>query len=140
MNIQKEEPLIFISQNEKDSIINRFIENMSDRGRKWPKGVLEEACNFPKSRPFYKDIIVDDKQRIYVWKVKSVLEKSEEEEFDLFSKEGLYLYKLVIPLMPKHTKLIIQKGFLYNISTDEEGVVVVRRYKILNWDHVKEGI
>ncbi|MCK4431448.1 MAG: NHL repeat-containing protein [Candidatus Aminicenantes bacterium] len=140
MNIQKEEPLISISQKEKDSIINRFIENMSDRGRKWPKGVLEEACNFPKSRPFYKDIIVDDKQRIYVWKVKSVLEKSEEKEFDLFSKEGLYLYKLVIPLMPKHTKLIIQKGFLYNISTDEEGVVIVRRYKILNWDHVKEGI
>lgn len=140
MSIQKEEPLISISQKEKESIINRLIENMSDLGRKWPKRVLEEACNFPKSRPFYKDIIVDDRQRIYVLKVKSVLEKSEEEEFDLFSKEGLYLYKLVLPLIPKHTKLIIQKGSLYNISTDEEGVVIVKRYKIKNWEQMKEGI
>jgi len=138
MNIQKEEPLISISRKEKEFIINRLIENMSDRGRKWPKGVLEEACNFPKSRPFYKGMIVDDRQRIYVWKVKSVLEKSEEEEFDLFSREGFYLYKVVLPLIPKHTKLIIQKGFLYNISTNEEGVVIVKRYKIKNWGQMKE--
>jgi len=76
-------------------------------------------------------------QRIFLWKVKSVLDKSEGNEFDVINKEGYFLYRAKIPVMPK----IIRKGFLYDIKEDEEtGEISIRRFKIKNWDQIKVSI
>ncbi len=137
LKIQKNEVLRSINQSEKKHVIERLQESISRSGRKWPEGVLEEALNFPSTRPFFRRIIVDDLQRLFLWRVGSVLDKSEEREFDLFNKEGYYLYLVKIPVLPR----IIKKGFLYDIKEDEEtGEVFIRRFRIKNWDQIKEGI
>ena len=137
LRIRKEKTPQSISHKEKEIIVKGVEERISGRGRKWPERVLEEACNFPSHRPFFKGIGVDDKQRLYVWRLKSVLDKNKEEEFDLFDKEGHYLYRIKIPFSPK----IIKKSFLFDVKKDEDtGEVRVRRFRIINWNQIKEGI
>lgn len=137
LKIQKEGAPHSISQGEKERIIELLEESISRSGAKWPKGVLEEACNFPPSRPFFWWAIADDRQRLFLWRVKSVLDESEEREFDVFNKQGYFIYKVKTPVRPE----IINKGFLYDIKEDEEtGEVFIRRFRIKNWDQIKEGI
>ncbi len=83
LKIKKEEEPQPISQKEKEEIIKGLEPHISRRGPKWPPDVLEEACQFSSRRPFFYGIGIDDKQRLCVWRVKSVLDKSEEDEFDL---------------------------------------------------------
>lgn len=135
--IQVEEDSHSISQSEKKHIIGRLMASASRSGQKFPLDVVEEACNFPSIRPFFWEIIVDDLQRIFLWKVKSVLDKSEENEFDVINKEGYFLYRAKIPVVPK----IIRKGFLYDIKEAEDtGEISIRRFKIKNWDQIKVSI
>jgi len=135
--IQAEEDSHSISQSEKKHIIGQLMASASRSGQKFPLDVVEETCKFPSIRPFFWEIIVDDLQRIFLWKVKSVLDKSEGNEFDVINKEGYFLYRAKIPVMPK----IIRKGFLYDIKEDEEtGEISIRRFKIKNWDQIKVSI
>jgi hypothetical protein len=137
LKIQKKEAPHSISQREKERIIDIVEENISRSGAKWPEGVLEEACNFPPTRPFFLWAIADDRQRLFFWRVKSVLDESEEREFDVFNKEGYFIYRVKTPVRPE----IINKGLLYDIKEDEEtGEVFIRRFRIKNWDQIKEGI
>lgn len=135
--ILKREESHLIRQKEKKFIMEKIEESISRSGTKWPEGVLEEACSFPPNRPFFRGIIVDDLQRLYIWKVKSVLDKSEYREFDLFNKAGYFLYGVKISVLPG----VIRKGLLYDIKEDEEtGDIFIRRFKIKKWDEIKEGI
>lgn len=135
--VKKDEPFHSISEKEKDKIINGALEDTARDGAKWPRDVVEEAANFSRSRPFFKRILSDDKGRIYVSRLKSVLDKSEQLEFDIFSQDGYFLYTAKLPFTPE----IIKDGFLYNIySSEERGEVLIKRYKIRNWDQIKEGI
>jgi hypothetical protein len=137
LKIQKEEAPHSISQREKERIIEILEESISRSGATWPKGVLEEACDFPPTRPFFLWAIADNRQRLFIWRVKSVLDESEEREYDIFNKEGYFIYRAKIPVRPE----IINKGFLYDIKEDEEtGEVFIRRFRIKNWDQIKEGI
>ncbi len=137
LKIQKKEAPQSISKGEKDRIIEILEESISRGGTKWPEGVLEEACNFPPTRPFFWWAIADDLQRLFIWRVKSVLDESEERKFDVFNKEGYFIYRAKIPVRPE----IINKGFLYDIKEDEDtGEVFIRRFRIKNWDQIKEGI
>jgi len=137
LKIQKKEAPHSISQREKERIIEILEESISRSGAKWPEGVLEEACDFPPTRPFFWWAIADNVQRLFIWRVKSVLDESEEREFDVFNKEGYFIYRAKIPVRPE----IINKGFLYDIKEDEDtGEVFIRRFRIKNWDQIKEGI
>jgi hypothetical protein len=137
LKIQKNEVPHSISQSEKKYIIEQLEESISRSGAKWPEGVLEEACNFPQTRPFFWWAVADDMQRLFIWRVKSVLDESEEREFDVFNKEGYFIYRAKIPVRPE----IINKGFLYDKKEDDEtGEVFIRRFRIKNWDQIKEGI
>jgi len=91
--IKKEESPYPISQKEK----NKIYEGFSDLEEKWPKGVVKEAVQWPSHRPYFNGIATDDRGRIYVRRVKPVLEESEKVEYDIFSKEGYYLYKTNLP-------------------------------------------
>ena len=131
LKVQKEETTSPIPQVEKKFIIESIEKNLSRGGKKWPEGVVEEACHFPPTKPFFWSILVDDFQRLYVWKVKSTTDPSKDYEFDVFDKEGYFLYRLKFPNRPE----IIGKGFLFDIKEDEEtGEVLVRRFRIKNWD------
>ncbi|TET66647.1 MAG: 6-bladed beta-propeller [Candidatus Aminicenantes bacterium] len=135
--IQADEKSHSITQSEKDHIIGQLEEKISRSGRKWPKGMLEEACAFPSSRPFFLGMIADDLQRLYLWRVKSVLDESEEQIFDVFSKDGYFIYRIKMAFLPE----LVKNGYLYNIEDDDDtGEVFIKRYKIKNWKQIKTGI
>jgi len=130
--IKKDEPYHALSRDERNKIINERVEIT-----KWPKNIIEEALNLPKHRPFFNRILVDDKERIYVKRQKSILDESEEEIFDIFGPKGYYLYSTKLSFIP----LVIKSGYLYNTTFSEEtGEIKVIRYRVKNWDLIKQGI
>jgi hypothetical protein len=137
LKIEKDEPPQPISRAEKDFIINRIEEAYERRGREPPRDVVEASCQFPPHRPFFYGMTVDGAGRIYVRKARSVLDESGRVELDIFSKDGYYLYKAFLSFNPD----IIMDGFLYDVFISEEtGEVRIKRYKVKNWDKLKEGI
>lgn len=137
LKIQADEKPQSITRSEKDHIIGQLEEHLSRRGSKWPKGVLEEACDFPSSRPFFRGITTDDLQRLYLWRVKSILDESEEQIFDVYSKDGYFIYRIKMAFLPE----LVKNGYLYNIEEDDNtGEVFIKRYKIKNWKQIKEKI
>jgi len=134
--IQKEESPQSVNRKEKNHILDQMKKRLQERGRNLPKGVWEEV-QFPANRPFFDHIMADDKQRLYVRRMKSVLDNSEGYEFDIFSKQGLYLYKTKLPFTP----LVIKNGFVYKVEYNENtGEIKIKRLKVKNWEHIKAGI
>ena len=122
-----------ISQKEKDEISKKN----SDYEKKWPKDVVKDAIQFPPHRPFFNKILADNRGRIYVGRVKSVLEKSDTFEFDIFSRDGYYLYSADAPVSPE----LIKNGFFYRIHSEENtGGIVIERYKINSWPAMRESL
>lgn len=135
--IKKDEPFHPITRKEKDKIIDDALESTARRGARWPRDAVEEGANFPDHRPLFDGIASDDKGRIFVRRVKSVLDESEEDEFDIFSADGYYLYRTKLPFVPE----LVKDGYLYHTTyLEETSEYKVIRYKIKNWDKIKEGI
>ena len=89
----------------------------------------------PSHKPFFSDIIVDSKGRIWLEKSESSVDKKERQEVDIFSPDGKYLYRAKIRHFPK----VLKNGHLYTtVYESETGYISVKRYKIKNWDQIKE--
>lgn len=90
--------------------------------------------NFPDNRPFFKKILIDEKDRIYVIRLKSIMEEENGEVIDIFSKDGKYLYKVTIPFEP----LIIKNGFVYfiekTLDNDDDYIYKVKCFEIKNYN------
>lgn len=100
--------------------------------RKLAKGDISYI--FPPYVAFFYRICGDDKGRIYVERFTSPLEEGSF-TCDLFDSEGFYLYRIKTPLFPA----IIRDGFFYVIEENPEtGIVKVIRYRITNWEQIKE--
>lgn len=137
MVLEKEAAPVPISREEKDFIMNGIESRAGERGIKLTKEVLEAACQFPPHRPFFQRILVDDSGRIYVRQARSVLERTEGVLFDVFGKDGFYLYRLELPFTPE----VIHKGHCYDVFTSEEtGEVRIKRYSFKGYDRLKTGI
>ncbi len=135
--IEKKESPKSISSKEKRSIVERIEEHTSRRGRRFPRELVENACQFPPHRPFFNRILVDDKERIYVRRVDSILDKIEVIRFDIFGEDGYYLYKTKLPFTPE----IIRKGHIYDIYYSEElDDIEIKRYKVKNWSDIKSSL
>ncbi len=95
----------------------------------------EKAIVFPNNRPFFARFMSDDTGRLYVISSKSILERNEKtSSVDVFSKEGIYLYRMNWPFIPS----LIKMGFLYEVRENEEtGDIKVVRHKIKNWEGFK---
>ncbi len=90
----------------------------------------------PPYMPFFYSVFSDCKGRIYV-RTNRQERESVEMEIDLFSKDGYFLYKTKLPAYTH----VIKKGFLYAYVVDEDaGMEYVKRYKIKNWEQIKEEI
>lgn len=126
----KEEEPISISGEEKDlTMKDGFFAAI---GTNRP----QEAIVFPGHRPFFARFMSDDTGHLYVIRSKSILERDEKiRSVDVFSKEGIYLYRMKWPFIPS----LIKKGFLYEVRENEEtGDVKVLRHKINNWEGFRE--
>ncbi|MGB8958509.1 MAG: hypothetical protein WCC00_05810 [Candidatus Aminicenantales bacterium] len=89
----------------------------------------------PDHRPFFSNFLSDDEGRLYVIRFKTILERdTPARDIDVFSKDGLYLYRLAWPFSPE----VIKGGFLYEVRQDEDkGLTRIIRYRIANWSDFK---
>lgn len=72
----------------------------------------------------------DDAARLYVVRFNSILEKDAPPSVDVFSKDGIYLYKMTWPFIPA----AIKHGCMYEVRSDKEtGEVTIVRHRIKNW-------
>jgi hypothetical protein len=82
-------------------------------------------------------IITDNIGRIYVRRNPIFRESNKNHEYDVFNKEGLYLYKVDLNYYPD----VIRNGYIYTrVVKKETGVEQIKRYKIKNWDQIKNKI
>lgn len=137
LRIRKKDSPIPISNDEKNKIIQTSLQAFERRKISISRRTVEEILHFEENRAYFDRLLADDCQRLYVRRVKSVLDESPLCEFDVFNREGYYLYRIKLPFSPE----VIRDRHLYDIFTSEEtGEVKIKRYKIKNWDKIKTGI
>ncbi len=126
-----------ISRQEKDRIIQDTMDYVSTRGRNVPEDIIRQGCRFPPTAPFFVAVVVDDRGRLYVRRLKSSLDESDTQVLDIFGPEGHYLYQVTTEVRPS----VITGGRLYELWEDEEeGTIQLRRYRIKNWESLKTGV
>lgn len=138
--IEKDDSKLSITKKEKNMLVDRYIERQRLRKKRTilSKSEVERGYVFPKNKPFYTRIFSDDKDRIYVLRFKSPFDEEKSKIYDLFNKEGYYLYKVTIPSIPIFA---IKNGRIYSVRFDKDTEVArIIRYKIRNWEKIKEGI
>lgn len=99
---------------------------------------------FPQHRPYFKDIFIDEKERIYLLRIKPVFKEKQEEIVDIISKDGRYLYQTRIPYLPQFRCELkaISNGCIYLIDhrdKDKGGnpIFKVKKWIIENYDSIK---
>jgi len=91
----------------------------------------------PEYKPYFFAVFTDSEGRIYAQRNNARKIETVEKEFDVFSKDGYYLYKTVY----QHTPFVIKDGYYYTrIQYEDTREVHVKRFKIKNWDQIKKGI
>jgi len=131
--IRKEESPTKITNSERDRVINRIKEGIMKQGHYVP----DVSLKFPDYMAYFYSMITDDKSRIYVRKNPVSRESDTNHEYDVFNKEGLYLYRI----NADHYPGVIKDGYIYTrIVNEETGLEQIKRYRIKNWDKIKEGI
>jgi len=94
-------------------------------------------AKLPEHKPFFYLLFSDSEGRLYAQKNNARLADSVDKEFDIFSKDGYYLYRTKCPLTP----FVIANGFFYTrTENDATGDVFIKRYKIRNWNEIKNDI
>jgi hypothetical protein len=91
------------------------------------------ALKLPSARPFYADILCDEKDRIYLVRIKSILDKGPSVTMDILSKNGDFLYRAQSPFAPK----LIRFGKIYVIEYGETGEGRIRRLDIRGYSDWK---
>ena len=114
----------------KDESYHKFNAKEKRQAREW-KAIL------PSHKPFFYLILTDCKGRIYVQTNKILSKSNIDKEVDVFSKDGYYLYKSTIP----RGTYVIKDGYLYAyVMNEDTGLELVKRFRIKNWEQIKEGI
>jgi hypothetical protein len=126
--LTKAEKLQAISDAEKDETREKGLFFQAGSNQKG-MGVF-----FPDHRPCFAQFLADDAGRLYVLRVKSILDKDALTSVDVFSREGIYLYRMVWTVRPA----AIRSGYLYDVREDPEtNEYLVVRQKIMNWEAMK---
>jgi hypothetical protein len=122
--------IVFIIR--KDEPYHNFPSSVSNKLRK-----NQFFYKIPPHMPFFYSILTDNEKRIYVQTNKTEHEPEVKGEVDVFSKDGYYLYKTIIP----HGTYIIKNGYLYvHVVDEDKAMEYVKRYRIKNWEQIKKGI
>jgi len=130
--IAKDEKPISISGKEKDETEKSGIYAwMGSNERKL------KSDDLPSHRPYFSGISTDDAGHIYVARTGSILEKDKPNQIDVFSKDGYFLYRMNRSLFPS----AIKGGLLYAVRENKEtSEIQIVRYRIKNWNQMKNGL
>ena len=131
--IQKDEPLNKFSGRDKSEVEYNVKKEIASEGHLAP----DVSLKFPEYKPFFYSIFSDNEGRIYVQKAPRARKKLGICIYDIFSKDGCYLYRATISIFPYD----IENGYLYTRFVDgDTGNEFAKRYKIKNWDRIKYSI
>ena len=132
---EKDEQPISFTRKEKNQRIDSMYKRKKMRGVQSSRQEIENVYNFPETKPFFYSVLHDDKDNIYVLRIRSFFMDPNNRyiNYDLFNKDGYYLYRV----KTLHPPEIIKNGYLYNDRMDENGYIYIKRYKIKNWDQIK---
>jgi len=140
--IEKDEPAEKVSGKEKTRIIDELMDQIKSRSssKQEPREELKKRVLISKFRPFFDEILLDEKGNIYAKKAGSYLDEDEGHEYDFFNSDGQYLYRIQIPKEIKNIK-VIKKGCVFStLYYREAGYFQVKRYRIENWSQLQEKI
>jgi len=135
---------LIVTKDEKPALISsREKEATREKGIfAWigyiPGQMPMELVAFPRHRPFFGSwFLTDDAGRLYVPRIKSILDETKRMEFDIFSQNGIYLYKTIFNFTPN----LIKKGYVYEIHRDESTEETkILRHRVKNWSQFKTEI
>jgi hypothetical protein len=86
---------------------------------------------FPDHRPFFGSLLSDGEGRLFVLRSKPILDETSDATFGIFSKEGIYTYRMKLDFRP----FLIKRGAIYEIREDKEtGDFKIIRYRVKNWE------
>ena len=117
--IVKDHDFLRLTENDKQAYEERYAGAVQ-RGMK---------LDFPAHFPAFKDIFIDDKDRIFVCTFQRV--EGEEDFFyhDVFDVQGKYMAKILI-LANLNRNSVWKKDKLYTIEEDDDGFQYVKRYNV----------
>lgn len=118
-------------------ILYKITKDESPKGFSAKEKRRYKRGRMPAHKPFFYSLFTDSKARIYAQTNMISRREPADKEVDVFSKDGYYLYKTTLPRFT----YAIKNGFLYAYEMNEDtGAEYVKRYRIKNWDKIKDGI
>lgn len=93
-----------------------------------------EFMNYIDSYPIFKSINIDGKGRVWVELYQPSTEETSKEvtPFDVFAPDGKFLFTTKIDLK-KIYHFVFRNGYVYALSSDKEGFLGVKRFKVLEY-------
>jgi hypothetical protein len=133
--VEKDEPYHNVTPGEQEDYKKKAAQITKKLRAKYKD--IQVLYNLPEHWPCFYKLLTDSEKRIFVQTNHTQARPEVDNEVDIFSPEGYYLYKTVIP----HFTRVINNGFLYTTLVDEKkGVEYVKRFRIKNWDQIRAGI
>jgi hypothetical protein len=120
--IKDSDPLKF-TENDKDMYKERYAD-AEKRGL---------VLNFPGHYPEFKDIFADDKERIFVQTYQRIEGEKSFFFHDVFDADGKYIAKVPV-LANLNRNAVWKKDKLYTIDEDDNGLPLIKRYKV-TWNY-----
>jgi|WetSurMetagenome_2_1015567.scaffolds.fasta_scaffold37649_2 hypothetical protein len=107
--------------------------------KKYPEKELRrkraDGIKYPDYEPLFSSIFSDSEGRIYVMREESNWSEYKAEIYDVFGKNGYFLYETALP----YRTFAIKNGYLYSAhGRSGDGAGLVKRYRILNWESINK--
>ena len=117
--IVKDHDFLRLTENDRQAYEERYAEPVKSGFK----------LDFPAHFPAFKDIFIDDKDRIFVCTFQRV--EGEEDFFyhDVFDVQGKYMAKVPV-LANLNRNSVWKKDKLYTIEEDDDGFQYVKRYNV----------
>ncbi len=112
--IHRAEEKSSISAEEKDNLVRDYYGDRYDNGT---KSKLKDLI--PDYKPFFFSLLVDDKERLYVFKRYTAAE-NELLTVDIFDSSGQYIYRTRMAMVP----ILIHAGYLYATVEEYDDLVL----------------
>lgn len=124
-----------LTKNFSKKIRDRIIYGVKMSALRRGKSVSDDyAYSFPEHMPFFYSIMADSEGLIYVQTGTEELDPSRARTYDIFTRDGYYMYRVFLEIPP----LIIKRDYVNTLARDaDSGVEIVQRYKIINGGQLK---
>lgn len=113
--------------------LNGKTELFSADEKEYFRKNVDNQVPLPPHKPFFYGLLVDEKARIYVFRVNSVYAPKEPLTMDVFDTKGNYLYRVLSPVTP----LYIRSGNVYAAAEDDDDEFIIKRFAIKNYNTLK---